>query len=37
MTGQDHNPLKAQKAVATQAAIDAPVNALITKIKIVTE
>jgi len=34
MSGQDHNPLKAQKAVATQAAIDAPVNVLMTKITI---
>jgi len=34
MDGQDHNPLKSQKAVATQAAITAPVYTLITKIKI---
>ena len=34
MSGQDHNPLKAQKAVAMQAAIDAPVKTLMTKITI---
>ena len=34
MSGQDHNPLKAQKAVAMQAAIDAPVETLMTKITI---
>jgi len=35
MDGMDHNPLKSQKAVAMQAAIDAPVGTLMTKIKIV--
>jgi hypothetical protein len=35
MDGQDHNPLKAQKAVAMQAGIDAPIGTLMTKIKIV--
>ena len=34
MSGMDHNPLKAQKAVAMQAAIDAPVSTLMTKITI---
>jgi len=34
MDGQDHNPLKAQKAVAMQAAVDAPVPTLMTKIAI---